>query len=141
MKKNIYIKLITLIILLGSYNNLFSQADTLMSICSKHFTIPFVSDGQQYRTLIAEDETAEFKVTFYGGSTYRIVGCTGLSDGNLIFSLYDKERNELFSNKDYNNSPYWDFKFKSTIDCVIEAKLSGNSVKSGFAIILIGFKP
>jgi len=140
MKKTKILYLLTIALLLVT-SNIFGQADTLFKFCSNNFTKDYISDGQQYISVLNGDEIAEFRATFYGGSTYRIVGCTGLSDGNLIFSLYDKERNELFSNKDYNNSPYWDFKFKSTIDCVIEAKLSGNSVKSGFAIILIGFKP
>lgn len=117
-----------------------AQADEILQLCTQHLVPPFVSDGQQYKALLNGDEIAEFHASFYGGSTYRIIGCSGLSDGNLLFSLYDKERNLLFSNKNYENSPYWDFKFKSTIECIIEAELDTKNQSSGFAILMIGFK-
>ena len=118
-----------------------AQADTLIKFCAKHITQDYISDGQVYQTPISADESAEFSVTFYGGSTYRLAACAGLEDGNLIFTVYDKDRNELFSNIDHNDSPYWDFKFSSTVDCYIEARLSDKSpYDSGFAILLIGFK-
>lgn len=118
-----------------------AQADVTTSLCTKHIVSPYISDGQQYKALLNGEEIAEFHATFYGGTTYRIVGATGQSEGNLVFSLYDKERNLLFTNRDYDNSPFWDFKFTSTIDCIIEAGLdSGNQTASGFAILLIGFK-
>lgn len=127
------------IVFLGS-TKVFSQADTLIQICTQHLTPPFISDGQQYKALLNGDEIAEFHTTFYGGSTYRIVGCSGLSDGNLVFNIYDKERNLLFTNREHENSPYWDFKFVSTIDCIIEAELDSKNLASGFALMFIGFK-
>jgi len=117
-----------------------SQADTLVRVCDQHMKFPYISDGQQYQTILNGDEVAEFRATFYGGSQYRIVGCSGQSDGNLEFILYDREKNALFSNADYENAPYWDFKFSNTMDCIIEAKLDSKNVESGFAIMLIGFK-
>jgi len=140
MKKLLYISISIFLTLTITSSNVFSQADTLLSFCSKHLPSPYISDGQQYKTLLSGDETAEFKATFYGGSTYRIVACCGLTDGNLIFTLYDKEHHELFSNRDYKNAPYWDFKFKSSVDCIIEAQLDQQGPTSGFAIVLIGFK-
>jgi hypothetical protein len=118
-----------------------AQCDTIAKICNKHVKLPFVSDGQSYRSLLLNDQAAEFQTTFYGGATYRIAGCSGLTDGNLVFTLFDKDRNVLFTNTSQKNAPYWDFKVSSTLDCIIEAKLnpaSGNS--SGCAVILIGFK-
>ncbi|MBK6833524.1 MAG: hypothetical protein IPG89_04315 [Bacteroidetes bacterium] len=64
-----------------------------------------------------------------------------MTDGNLTFYIYDQDRTLLFTNKDYKNAPYWDFKVKATIDdVIIEAKLEGTSAGSGCAVILIGFK-
>ncbi len=122
-------------------NSLYAQSDVTLSLCSKYIQPPFISDGQVYKALITGDEIAEFHVTFYGGTTYRIAIAAGQSEGNVIFSLYDKERRLLFSNRDYNNSTYWDFKFTSTIDCLIEAELDP-SARSGSGLInmLIGFK-
>lgn len=115
-----------------------AQCDTIAYVCGKHIMSPFISDGQQYRALLLADQTAEFHATFYGGGTYRIAACTGLKDGNLIFSVFDEQRNLIFSNKDYKNSPYWDFKVTSTMDVIMEATLAG--AQSGCAVVLIGFK-
>jgi hypothetical protein len=137
-----YWKLALLLILspLCFSGSLMAQSETVMDLCTKYIVPPYISDGQQYKALLNGEEVAEFHATFYGGSTYRVVGCTGTSEGNLKFSIYDKERNMLFSNADFNNTPYWDFKFNSTIDCIIEAELDGKNLTSGFAILLIGFK-
>lgn len=118
-----------------------AQCDTIANICAKHLAEKFISDGQQYRALLLNtDETAEFHATFYGGSHYRIAACSGLSDGNLIFSVFDTERNLLFSNNEYKNAPYWDFKVISTLEVIIEARLDGANQGSGCAVVLIGFK-
>ncbi len=115
-----------------------AQCDTIASVCAKHLIAPFISDGQQYRALLLADQNAEFHTTFYGGGTYRIAACTGLKDGNLIFSVFDEQRNLLFTNKDHKNASYWDFKVTSTLDVILEATLSG--APSGCAVVLIGFK-
>lgn len=139
MKKFSYI-IITILTLFMVNNKVLGQADTLIKFCSKNLTTDYISDGQQYISLLNGDEIAEFRATFYGGSTYRVSACSGLVYGNLIFSVYDKERNELFSNRNYKNAPFWDFKFNSTMECIIEAQLDPKGPDSGIAILLIGFK-
>ena len=140
MKKQL-IQLIAVCAFLTFSTNSFAQCDTIASLCSKHIGNQFISDGQQYRAmLISSEETAEFHTTFYGGSTYRIAACSGLKDGNLVFSVFDSEHNQLYTNIEYKNAPYWDFKITSTIDCIIEAKLDAANQGSGCAVILIGFK-
>lgn len=137
-------KKLTTILFILAFNFLFfsfeikAQCDTIASVCAKHIMSPFISDGQQYRALLLADQNAEFHATFYGGGTYRIAACTGLKDGNLVFSVFDEERNLLFSNKDFKNASYWDFKVNSTLDVILEATLSG--AQSGCAVVLIGFK-
>jgi hypothetical protein len=141
MKKGI----LKLVLVVGGFitiNSASAQiADTVATQCAKHLENTFISDGQQYRALLMNsDETAEFHTTLYGGTLYRIAACSGLTDGNLVFSVYDSERNLLFSNADYKNAPFWDFKITNTLDCVIEAKLSSGAQGSGRAVLLIGFK-
>lgn len=117
-----------------------AQCDTIADICVKHMTSGFLSDGQQYRALLRTDEMAEFDITLYGGSKYRISACSGFSDGNLIFTLLDQERNILFSNNEFEMSPYWDFEVTSTIDAILEARLKPSDAESGCAVVLIGFQ-
>lgn len=140
MKKGIIYTSIIVVILALSALKSNAQIDSTLNLCKKQMILPFVTDGQTYKALLNGDETAEFYATFYGESTYRIVGYSGNSKGNLIFSVYDKERNLLFTNTDYKNAPYWDFEFEYSMDCIIEAKLDSKNKKSGFAVLLIGFK-
>ena len=138
MKKGLITILTVFAFTLATYTS-FAQCDTVASLCGKHLGNGFISDGQQYRALLkSNEETAEFHTTFYGGTTYRVAACSGLKDGNLIFSVFDSERNLLFSNIDYRNAPYWDFKVTSTMDVIMEATLGGT--QSGCAVVLIGFK-
>ncbi len=138
MKKLLYIFLLVSLNFTIS-TSLSAQIDSITNLCAQYLKPPYISDGQQYSALLNGDEVAEFHATFYGGSTYRIVGFSGLQKGNLSITVYDEERNILFSNTDYDNTPYWDFKFKSTINCIIEAKLDSKNLTSGIAVLLIGF--
>ena len=140
MKKIFYLGLILLLTNLMVAKQATAQVDETNKICTKYLVPPFISDGQQYKALLNEDEIAEFHITFFGGSTYRIIAASGASEGNVIFRIYDKERNLLFTNADYDNSTYWDFKFTSTIDCIIEAQLDNDNLQSGFMLMLVGFK-
>ncbi len=132
--------IIAILVSFGFAASVSAQCDSIASICSKNITAKYISDGQSYRALLSGEEVAEFKATFYGGSIYRISACSGFTAGNLIFSIYDEDRNLLYSSSDYKNAPYWDFKFASTVDCTIEAKLNSNNLKSGCAAMVIGFK-
>ena len=140
MKKLIF----TLVFSIGitAFSSLRSQCDTIANRCAKHIISSFISDGQQYRSLLLNsEEYAEFHTTFFGETTYRIAACSGTSDGNLIFNIYDQERHLLFSNRDQRNAPYWDFKVKATLETIIEAQLDvTRNAGSGCAVILIGFK-
>ncbi len=117
-----------------------AQVDSTIRLCEKHLKLPFISDGQSYTAFLSGDEVAEFNATFYGDNTYRMVTASGTSEGNVEFSVYDKQRNLLFTNSDYQNTPYWDFEFASSMDCIIEAKLDSKVLSSGFVVLLIGFK-
>ena len=120
--------------------NSYSQCDTIALICNDHITSGFISDGQMYRALLIDDQIAEFHTTFYGDAKYRIAACSGTTDGNLLFRVFDEERNFIFTNEEYLNAPYWDFDVKSTMNCVIEAQLDPSALSSGCAVLLIGFK-
>jgi hypothetical protein len=117
-----------------------AQLDSVMSSCRTMIDRNYISDGQQYMSLITDDQTAEFSAIFYGGNTYRIIICGGNKTSELMFALYDKYRNELFNSGDFNYTKYWDFQFESTIECLIEAKFIKSMNNSGFAVILIGLK-
>ncbi|MDR0801997.1 hypothetical protein [Fluviicola sp.] len=99
----------------------------------------FVSDGQVY-TAFLDREKAEFKTTFFGGTTYRIATAAGKGDKYVIFTVKDLNGNVLFTNRKFNNSNYWDFKVPGTIPVVIETELDVNKRITGCVVMMIGFK-
>ncbi len=127
----------SLFLTLGS----FAQCDTIANACVKHINNDYISDGQLYRSLLYEDQVAEFRTIFYGGTTYRLAACSGFEDGNLIFSVYDTKRNLLFRNSEFDHSPFWNFDVESTMEVIVEAQLDQSKLNSGCAVLLIGFEP
>ena len=117
-----------------------AQCETIADDCANYLENAYISDGQIYRALLYNDQVAEFETTFFGGNTYRIAACSGEQEGNLIFRIYDEQKNLLFTNADYSNAPYWDFVVENTMHCTIESQLDLNRQDSGCAVLLIGFK-
>lgn len=138
------------VLLIIAFTALFSSTvqaqdcEKIVGICEAYLngtkgSTKFVSDGQVY-TAFLDREKAEFKTTFYGGSTYRIAASAGDDDDFVIFTVRDPKGTILFTNKDYKNSPYWDFKVPNTIPVTIETELDLDKKVTGCAVMLIGFK-
>jgi hypothetical protein len=118
-----------------------AQIEQLQNICSLYFSPEYISDGQEYFAQLKPDQKVEFRTTFFGENTYRVVACTNLRKGDLVFNIYDTEKNLLFSNANYENSPYWDFRFSSTITCIIQVDVRNVKFTPGYVMLLIGYKP
>jgi len=137
-------KLILLLVAIGgmSFAASAQDCDALVKECEKILKGKqgnFVSDGQVYTALL-DREKAEFKTTFFGGSTYRIACTAGTDDTYVIFTVKDLQGNVLFSNKNYKNSAYWDFKVPKTIPVLVETELDLDKKVTGCAVMMIGFK-
>jgi len=119
------------------------NCDSLITICESYFNLDdgnlYVSDGQVYQAFLTE-EAAEFETILYGGTTYRIATSAGVKDNFVIFNIVDEENRVIFSNENYKNAKYWDFKVESSINCRIELKLDLERKSSGCVTMLIGFK-
>lgn len=140
-------KFLGIIVLSLIANFAYSQeCDSLVNVCYAHLKNDtknnkvFISDGQVYQAFVDVDQSAEFKITLFGGTLYRIAATAGLADNYVVFNVYDQDRNLLFSNEDFNNKPYWDFKVDSTIDCYVEAYLDLDKKVSGCLVLLLGFQ-
>jgi hypothetical protein len=147
MKKIIIIALLV-VSGLTSKTNAQITCDSIAAIANSHLRTPadiemnrtFISDGQVYRAFLDEDQVAEFGMTFYGNSTYRIATSAGAKEDYVIFEIYDQNRNLLFTNYDHANRAYWDFKVESTIECTVEVRLDLDKKLSGCVRMMIGFE-
>jgi len=118
----------------------FSQdCDGVVKECKSLLTEDFISDGQVY-TAFLDREKAEFRTTLYGGTTYRIATSAGTKDNYAIFTIKDSEGHTLFSNRNYKNSPYWDFQVEESIPVTIETELDLDLKTTGCVVMMIGFK-
>lgn len=115
------------------------DCDGVVKECQRLLSQDFISDGQVY-TAFLDREKAEFKTTLYGGTTYRIATSAGTKDDYVIFTIKDPEGHTLFSNRNYKNSPYWDFKVEETIPVTIQTELDLDLKTSGCVVMMIGFK-
>jgi hypothetical protein len=140
MKTFVRIILVTLLPFAGAAQDCESIVRTCESYLSgKSGNVKFISDGQVY-TAFLDREKAEFKTTFFGGSTYRIAASAGTDDEYVIFTIKDPNGKVLFTNSKYKNAPYWDFKVQHTIPVTIETELDLDKKVTGCAVMLIGFK-
>lgn len=139
--KNLFTVFCSLVI--ASSSLLAQDCETIVQNCEKYLKgnagSTFISDGQVY-TAFLDREKAEFKTTFYGGTTYRVAASAGSKEDYVIFTVKDMEGNVLFTNKDQKNSPYWDFKVPQTIPVLIQTELDLDKKVTGCAVMLIGFK-
>jgi hypothetical protein len=119
----------------------FAQCEETIERCKQHITQDYISDGQVRWVFLQQDEIAEFETILFAGNTYRISAFAGNGDGAIIFKLLGPDGNELFSNAEHSNAPYWDFKAEfSTLNVKIEAMLDPNKTSSACGVMLIGLK-
>jgi hypothetical protein len=116
------------------------QALKIEEKVKSYFDKSYISDGQIYRVMLNEDEEGEFEVTFFSGTRYRVAISSTLPNSDINYSITDSNRNIIFNNEEFDNSPYWDFVFTSTFDCNVIVKLNNEQVKSGIVIMMIGYK-
>lgn len=139
MKKkfSLYLVALTLTFMIPLTTN--SQEETIANSCKDYFKAPFIASGHPFKALLTGNEIAEFHTSFFAGTTYRVVACPA-GENNIIFSVYDKDRNLIFSNKNHDLSPFWDFNVMGSLDCIVEAQLDPTKSTSGMAMIMVGFK-
>jgi len=116
------------------------QTSQIEEIARSYFDKTYISDGQIYRVLLNNDEEGEFEATFFSGTKYRVAISSTLPKTDIIYSITDSNRNVIFSNEDFEYSPYWDFVFTSTFDCKVIVKLDNKQEKSGIILMMIGYK-
>jgi hypothetical protein len=135
----LFLYIILIVYLLLQNISSFAQADKIMAKCEGCLSSDFISNGQEYKVTLKDENKINFYVTFSQGLTYRISTCTNLTNGRLHFSVYDIENNLQFSSKGKNVS-YYDFKFESNSECRIELDADFSVYKGGIVMMLIGYK-
>lgn len=105
----------------------------------------FTHDGNYHAAVLVEGEEAELYKTFYSDMDYRVAICGEDKLPNVEFRILDANKNVLYSNKDANYAPTWDFKLQSSQQLKLVVKVSsfnqpGDTPASGCVSIMFGFK-
>jgi len=106
---------------------------------------PYIHDGNYHAAVLVEGEEAELYKTFYSDMEYRvaIVGEDKLPA--IEFRVLDANKNVLYTNKDKDYAPTWDFKLESSQQLKLVVKVSsfnkpGDTPANGCVAIMFGFK-
>jgi len=136
-------KKILLLFILIIFTKMFGygQMDKTESDIRSYFSTNYISDGQIYRVMLNQDETGEFQATFFSNIRYRLAFKSTLDGNNkVIYRLLDSDRNVIFSNNNFDNSPYWDFQFSNTMHCIIEVEIAPGNNTSAIVLMMIGYR-
>lgn len=105
-------------------------------------------NGQLTTAMFSPGENADIEMTFNAGKTYRILACSQETIGNAELQVLDKTRKVLYTSKDGEQNPYWDFKVANTQQLIIHIKIpemektnqKTDIMPNGCVSLLVGFK-
>ena len=129
----------------ASVNSTYAQCK---SFTKKHCIsklAPFVYNGQLNSAVLTQGDVADLMLTFYPDQDYRVFVCSSDAFENVEFRLYDSNKKLIYTNKDNDYLPYWDFSSSQTVQLILrviipEKAKNQIAVKSGCVSILVGFK-
>ncbi len=102
----------------------------------------YILDGQSYKLVASETPRVTIHAVFFSGFEYRIHFCSPNTQ-KYIITIYDFEKNKIFSDECVNYQTFYNIQFKSDIACIIELEAIDNSTnKKEYATyyFTIGFK-
>ncbi|MCU0472272.1 MAG: hypothetical protein MUC93_02750 [Bacteroidales bacterium] len=105
----------------------------------------YTHDGNYHAAVLVEGEEAELYKTFYSDMEYRIAIVGEDKLPSIEFKILDVNKNVLYSNKDKDYAPTWDFKLQSSQQLKVVVKVTsfnkpGDTPASGCVAIMFGFK-
>ncbi|MFQ5335012.1 MAG: hypothetical protein ACE5DN_02950 [Flavobacteriales bacterium] len=150
---NFAVKIITIALCfsIGGFEIISAQTFTLpcksfgKKACKSVNLEDYSSNGQLTVAPLVPGEEAELSMIFYRGNDYRIVLCGDEELGQLKFWIKNSRGEELFNNKNYENTQQWDFSMSSTQRLIIvvgaEGKTQmGEAVEEGCVKLIIGHR-
>jgi hypothetical protein len=105
----------------------------------------YTHDGNYHAAVLVEGEEAELYKTFYSDMDYRVAICGEDKIPSVEFKILDSNKNVIYSNKDNNYAPTWDFKLESSQQLKLVVKVTsfskaGETPANGCVSIMFGFK-
>jgi len=99
----------------------------------------FISDGQEYLLLPKKTKPATVKVIFYPGIDYQLKICPEHPEIIVEITVTDADGTLIYTNADKKFIRFWNFKFQSLMNAVIELKIQSKSEEEPVRLQL-GFK-
>lgn len=105
----------------------------------------YTHDGNYHAAILTEGEEAELFKTFYSDMDYRLSVCGEETIPQVEFTVFDANRNVLYSSRNAGNAKTWDFKLQSSQQLRIVIKVGSSAQQGatparGCVSIMFGFK-
>jgi hypothetical protein len=137
-----------LIVFIGLSSTSFAQCTSFTKKQGFPALEPFTHNGQLTSTKFMPGDEAEIEMTFNAGNDYRALVLWQEVLGNVTFKIKDKTGKVLFSSKEGDTKPYWDFRVNNTQQLIVQVsvpkmddKTSNKILPQGCVSILVGFRP
>ncbi len=127
------------ILLLLFFSGLSQAQDQSASPCYDRDMKGFIKDGQDYTLTLEDSKTGKIYISFFEGFQYRLVICSN-NTRKFKISLFDIEKNLLYSGICNNYIKNIDLRFKSNIACIAEVSVENEPLFKPVFTIAIGFK-
>ena len=142
--KNIFLSLVTALLLSVSFNSAQAQCNAFTKKKCMPTLSPYIHNGQLNSVSLTPGEDAELVMTFYSGQDYRLLVCNQEVLGDVSFKVLDSQHTQLFDSKE-DKTGQWDFNVKSTQQLIVQvivppAKSKTGIVDQGCVSVLVGFK-
>jgi len=136
--------IISLLILVGTWQNSNAQCNDYAKNVCKELLKPYIHDGNYNVAVLSEGEKAELYKTFYTGQEYRVAICAQEPLIGVEFVIKNEVGKILYYNKHDKYNSTWDFKIDGTQQMIISIKvLEDNNKKvknKGCVAIMFGLK-
>ncbi len=103
----------------------------------------YLHDGNYNATTLTQGQHIELVKTFYSGLNHRIVVCATNELPDILFEVFDGDRNLVFSNKNEDYTMMWDFAVETSQQLIVSITVPISSdekfAKSGCTAVLLGF--
>ncbi|MGE0560288.1 MAG: hypothetical protein AB7O47_00590 [Flavobacteriales bacterium] len=143
----LFIYNVLVLIFIGYSNQSFGQCTSFTKKQGFPVLSPFIHNGQITSTKFMPGDEADIEMTFNAGSDYRVLVVFQEVLGNVTFQIKDKTGKILFTSKDGDTTPFWDFRVNTTQQLMVSVLVPKMDEKTnkilpqGCISVLIGFKP
>lgn len=137
--------LFILLLAIGVTGQAYSQCKSFTKNTCRPVLEEFIPNENYNSTLLVPGDEAELNLTFFGGQEYRLLVCSHPLLGDVKFTVFDDQKNELFAQRDGEDKNYFDFKPEATQKLKVRINVPVNDnpnelIHEGCVTVMVGYR-